>query len=120
KESFEQLSGSYKHVRLDDIHLQLLEWLRSEKRYFWWDSDRHMLVTHVIHLRDAHDALNYKGVFLTDSKGNNLDEHNCFVYPMSNGAWVVRRYGEGAKEHTSWLTDSAGFTLCYLNKAPDL
>src|SRR5690606_27224145 len=120
KETFEQLTGAHKHVRLDKVHLSLLEWLREQKKCFWWDSDRHMLVAHVCDLAEAHNELGYKGTFQTTSPGTNLNEPNCFAYPMRNGAWAVRRYGRGTREHATWVTDNAGFTLCYLNKQPDL
>jgi len=87
---------------------------------WYWDNDNHLLVTHTVHLKDAHEALNLRGIFETDSAGTNLEEQNCFCAPLRNGAWAVRRFSPGIQEHETWMQDGRGWTRCYFNKYPDL
>lgn len=117
---FEQLSGQRNRVKLDEDHRKLITWLNEHKRFFWWDADHHMLVTHTKHLADAHEALNFCGIFKTNSQGLNPDEQNCFAFPMRRGAWSVRRYSLGVTEDPSWEQDGSGWTKCYLNHEPNL
>lgn len=114
----EELANKKVNHRFDETHKLLLTWLAENKRYHWWDADAYMLVTHTVHLRDAHRALGFTGIFDTNSDGMNLNEQNCFAFPLRNGAWAVRRYTMGTEEHASWLQDGAGWTTCYLNKEP--
>lgn len=105
---------------LDVRHKQLIDWLSKQDGVYWWDSDNHMLVTHTKLLAQAHTALGMEGLFRTSSPGTDLDEQNCFCFPMLNGAWSVRRFGVGTPEDSSWTQDSVGWTMCYLNRKPDV
>ncbi len=115
---FEVLSGQRTIVKLDADHLKLIKYLNDNGLFHWWDADHHMLVTHTMHLKAAHKDLGLKGLFETETKGSTT--HNCFAYPMRRGAWSVRRYSPGCKEHPSWDQDGAGWTRCYLNCEPTL
>ena len=115
---FDVLFNQTRKVPLDTEHHRLVNWLNENADLWWWDADKHMLVTHVFHLRDAFEALDMRGHFQTMSKGRNLTEQNCFCFPMSNGAWSVRRFSRGVTEADSWLQDSAGWTKCVLNALP--
>lgn len=117
-DTFEELSGQYPRVPLDDEHKKLIDYLSKENAMWWWDQDHHALVTHTVYLKRAHDALNLKGIFDTNSPATNLTEQNCFAYPMRRGSWTVRRFTPGVKEHDSWEQDGAGWTRCYLNRPP--
>jgi len=118
---FDEMTGQRPRCRLDKTHQQLIEWLRENDAQAWWDSDHHMLVTHTHHLHKAHDALNLIGVYDTMSKGTEApNDHNCFLFPMRRGAWVVRRFSPGVNESDTWDQDGAGWTRCYLNRDPDL
>lgn len=119
EQKFDDLVNKKNKVPLDAKHKELLTFLDSRNLFFWWDADAHMLVTHTLHLKRAHQELNLKGIFETSSKGENLDEQNCFAYPLRNGVWSVRRYSQGTEEHKSWEQDGQGWTKCYLNKEPD-
>lgn len=107
-------------VLLDDTHRKLIHYLDSEKKLWWWDQDKGMLVTHTLALQNAHSDLGYVGRFQTNSSGHNLNEQNCFCFPMENGSWSVRRYTKGVTEHKSWTLDSSGWVRTYLNRLPDL
>lgn len=108
------------HPDLDVEHRKLFEELDRIGHIWWWDTDNYMLVTHTQSLRLAKNHLQLTGVFETISAATNLNEQNCFCFPLKNGAWVVRRYTKGIEEHSSWIQDSAGWTMCYLNKEPTL
>jgi hypothetical protein len=88
--------------------------------FWWWDSDHHMLVTHTKYLEQAYEELGFKGFFKTNSPGTNLNEQNCYLFPLRKGAWAVRRYSPGIQEHESWDQDNQGWTRCFLNREPDL
>lgn len=122
EDTFEQLCGQNLKIELDEDHKKLLDYLRSKDNgVSWWDTDRHMLVTHTIFLKDAHNDLMMRGVFDTLSKGSERGaDHNCYAFPMRKGAWSIRRFSQGCSEHPSWKQDKAGWTTCFLNKEPDL
>lgn len=117
---FEELVSQCNRVKLDEAHRRLLEWLDEEKRFHWWDADNHMLVTHTMHLKTAYTELGMRGIFDTISPGTNLDEQNCFAFPLRKGGWVVRRYSLSCSEHPSWDQDAGGWTKTYLNCEPTL
>lgn len=117
----EELSTHQPKVPLDEEHRKLTNFLEESKAYWWWQEDMHMLVTHTYHLKEAHSALNLRGVFDTISEGKERgNDHNCFLFPLRRGIWAVRRYSKGVAEHPSWDQDGAGWTRCYLNRPPDL
>lgn len=118
---FEELSGQRPHVKLDEEHKRLINYLKQENARWWWESDHHMLVTHTFFLKQAHEELGLKGFFNTNAAGKEAPEdHNCFMFPMRRGAWAIRRYSPGIQEHESWSQDGQGWTKCYYNKEPDL
>ena len=116
--SFEVLCGQRIKIKLDETHISLIKYLNDNSLYHWWDGDRHILVTHTAHLKQAHKELGLKGIFDTDTRQSST--HNCFLFPLRNGAWSVRRFTPGVREHVSWLQDGKGWTLCYLNQEPTL
>jgi len=120
KDNFEQLVGQSTRTPLDDQHKALLLWLEGKHACWWFDPDCHMLVTHTGWLQQAHTDLGMRGVFKTSAPCSDLFEQNCFCFPMKNGVWAVRRYGQGTGEHESWTQDGTGWTRCFFNKAPDL
>jgi hypothetical protein len=117
---FEQLCGQRAKIPLDEDHQKVISFLRDNDLLWWWDQDHHMLVTHTVHLKRAHEELQLRGFFDTNSPATNLNEQNCFCFPLRGGIWGVRRYTLGIQEHESWEQDGAGWTRCYLNKKPDL
>lgn len=120
--NFDMLSGQHVHVTLDDAHKKLIDWLKVKgDAVWWWDTDRHMLVTHTVYLEEAYKELSMRGVFKTLSRGADRgNDHNCFCFPLRDGGWVVRRFSPGCAEELSWSQDKAGWTRCFLNKDPDL
>lgn len=116
---FNKIAVQRNFVSLDTGHVALLKYLSENHLFHWWDSDRHMLVTHTHNLVAAHVELNMRGQFLTTSPGHDLHTQNCFLFPINRGAWIVRRYGRGTSEHKLWKSDGAGFTFCALNRDLD-
>lgn len=120
RDNFEQLVGQTSRTPLDDTHKTLLTWLERKNACWWFDPDCHMLVTHTGWLQEAHKELGLRGVFKTSAACTDMLEQNCFAFPLKNGVWAVRRYGQGTGEHESWTQDGTGWTRCFFNKAPDL
>lgn len=118
---FAELTGQRTRISLDQEHRALIDWLANNGCTWWWDTDSYMVVTHTTHLKDAHEALKLRGRFDTIATGADKGfDHNCFCFPVRGGAWAVRRYSLGTKEHETWDTDQAGWTRCFLNREPDL
>lgn len=118
---FEALTGCRNHVTLDDAHKSLIKYLEDNSCQHWWDADNHMLVCHTYDLKQAHNELNLRGIFDTESEGTERGiDHNCFCFPMRKGSWVVRRFTPGVKEASTWEQDGEGWTRCYLNLQPTL
>jgi len=118
---FAELTGQHVKETLDDDHKRLIDFLREHDCMWWWDQDANMLVTHTFHLKEAHEALKLKGTYKTVSTGRERGhDHNCFLYPLRKGGWVVRRFQPGVNEHESWDQDGSGWTRCYINVDPDL
>ena len=118
---FNLLTSTTKHNDIDEKHRSLMKWLDDNDKMWWWDTDHHMLVCHTYDLKLAHEDLKFKGIFETTSTGQNSGaDQNCFAFPLNNGAWVIRRHGQGTKEHPYWETDSSGWTKCYYNRLPSL
>lgn len=118
-DQFDELCGQNQRIQLDEEHQALINCLKDMNALWWWDQDNHMLVTHTVWLKKAHDALGMRGIFETASAGKDLNVQNCYAFPLRKGAWTVRRFGQGVQEHTSWSQDSSGWTRCYLNRDPD-
>lgn len=118
---FAELTGQRNHVNLDQDHKKLIDWLSTNNCVWWWDQDHHMLVTHTYHLKEAHTALKFRGRYETIASGSDRGfDHNCFAFPLRNGAWAVRRFSQGTKEADTWEQDGNRWTRCFYNREPDL
>jgi len=117
---FEELTGQRSNVKLDSKHREFINYLKENNALWWWDNDHHMLVTHTHWLTKAFEDLNMSGIFKTNTDAKNINEQNCFMFPLSKGSWIVRRFSRGAQEADSWDQDTSGWTRCYFNKQPDL
>lgn len=117
---FADLTGERTQVALDTGHKRLIEWLASNGCVWWWEQDQQMLVTHTFHLKEAHTSLGMCGDFETIAVGTERgNDHNCFLFPIRNSGWVVRRFAPGTKEHDSWEQDGRGWTRCFYNRPAD-
>ena len=117
---FDDLIGQRSRTPLDETHRSLFEFLEDTGGAWWWDSSSHLLCTHTSLLQRAHTELGYRGYFRTCSDATDLNEQNCFAFPMRGGAWSVRRFTPGVAEDVSWTQDGAGWTITYLNRDPDI
>lgn len=120
EETFNELTGQRTKTPLDKDHKRLLDFLQERNCMWWWDSDHWMLVTHTIHLKEAHNILDLKGVFETIATGTERGaDHNCFAYPTPRGGWAVRRYSQGTKEADTWEQNGISWTKCMYNRELD-
>jgi hypothetical protein len=118
---FAELTGQRTRIQLECDHQAVIDYLSNNGCTWWWDNDNWMLVTHTVHLKEAHEALRLCGRFDTVATGADRGfDHNCFCFPLRGGAWAVRRYSLGTKEHDSWEQDGNGYTRCFYNREPDL
>lgn len=119
EKTFAMLTGQRNAIMLDEGHKKLISYLEETNAQFWWDQDNGMLVAHTFDLKQAHTDLAFRGLFETESKGTEHGhDHNCFMFPIRDGGWVVRRFTPGVKEHPSWEQDGHGWTRCYYNRDP--
>lgn len=117
-DDFNKLAERRLQTSLDDRHRKVIEELSKIEGYeTYWNSDLGMLITHTLALKEVHTKLSLKGPFDTASTASS--SKNCFAFPMEDGAWTVRRHGRGVTEASTWVQDAGGWTLCYLNRAPD-
>ena len=116
----DDLTSQYPRTALDEKHQELIKYLKDTDAIWWWNQDKHMLVTHTINLKKAHEDLKLEGFYDTNSHGLDMEEQNCFLFPLRDGAWAVRRFSQGCSEHTSWGQDASGWTRCFLNRQPNL
>ena len=117
---FDPLVLAKSHVTLDAEHRKFITYLQDHECLWWWDNDKNMLITHTYYLAQAHEALVMKGLFRTNAIGTELPDQNCFLFPLRQGGWVVRRHSKGCTEDSLWELDESGWTRCYLNVDTDL
>ena len=106
EEKYDQLSGQRAKIPLDESHKALIKYLDENGCYWSYDQDACMLIAHTHDLKTAHTSLNMRGVFNTIATGSEPgSDKNCFLYPLRNGGWSVRRYTPGVAEAPTWEQD---------------
>lgn len=116
-DQFEALTRSSSRVELEPAHYELINTL-TELGSVVWNKDLGLLQTHTVALSRAHERLNLRGFFQTNSLGTNLNEFNCFCFPLKDGGWRIVRYGPGTAEHASWTQDGKTWTHTTFNQLP--
>ncbi len=115
----DNLVAAKNKLTLNKDHIKLLEWFENSSALHWWDDPKQMLVCHTYDLKTAHQELLFKGYFNTISTGKDQGhDQNCFCFPLSDGAWIVRRHTKRIIEHSSWFYDDLGWTTSYYNRLP--
>jgi hypothetical protein len=110
------LASSRHCTPLDEEHRSTIEQLTKSGFSTIWVPDHHLLQTHTVGL----SQICTRGVFRTNSEGNDPGQPNCFAFPMPNGGWKVYRFSTGTTEAPTWTRDGKGWTWCYFNREPDL
>jgi len=109
---FEDISNpvtkSKVNVELSVEHQLVMEWLNDNKCNWWWENSKQLLIAHTLDLVKCHKELGLKGDFTTNTTGST--KHNCFLMPIVNGAWIVRRFGD-VKEPDWTQKDEYWFTF---------
>jgi hypothetical protein len=119
---FEQMASAHQKIPLDAKHLAIRDGLMGLRGTTIWVQDHHLLQTHTSLLKMLKETSNLDivGVFETNSAGTNVNQPNCFMFPLKDGAWRVTRFGAGTAEHASWTQDGKGWTTCIYNRRPSL
>jgi hypothetical protein len=125
QDPFDQLASARQVINLDDTHKATVDALAQSGFSTVWVQDHHLLQTHTMALqtltqdKEMVEKLGLKGFFITNSRGSNPAEPNCFAFPLRNGAWKVYRFGQGINEDATWQQDGEGWTTCLFNHDPD-
>jgi len=118
---FEQMSSQRLRTILDETHKLIYNKAKElAPNCTSYNSDHNMIITHTIVLKQVHSDLKLKGPFDTIATGKDYGHDvNCFMYPIINGAFVVRRYTQGTAEAPMWHQDGQKWTKCFYNREPD-
>jgi hypothetical protein len=125
EDPFDQLTSARPVIPLDETHKDTIDWLAASGFSTVWIHDHRLLQTHTCALQmltqdeEARTKFNLKGHFITNSRGSDPGQPNCFAFPMRNGAWKVYRFGQGVNEDVTWQQDGEGWTTCVFNHDPD-
>jgi hypothetical protein len=123
QDPFEALVAARRMIPLDDKHKAQIQALMETGYSTIWVADHHLLQTHTCGLQELMDSqrgqLGLIGVFKTSSQGKDKGTPNCFLFPLSNGAWKVCRFTPGISEAETWSQDKDGWTTCVYNSRPD-
>jgi hypothetical protein len=115
-------AASQRQEPLDADHHRMIADLQSYANYTTvWVDDHHLLQTHTRLLKQYFDdradaGKPFIGDFDTVAEGKEPGKPNCFLFPLSKGAWRVFRFGQGTSEHKLWRINKTGWTYCYYNK----
>ena len=113
-----EVSSAMTACELEADHKRVLRWFADKAvRVWWWDHDNQMLVGHTKDFEECHQDLNLRGLYKTKATGEN-HEQNCFAFPISGGKFVIRRFGQGAQDHSCWQPDTKGWTKIIFNEIP--
>jgi hypothetical protein len=118
--SFDKLAAAQQRVTLTDAHKNVIAMLRNRPYGCEWVSDHNCARIHTKALEDLTTEGLVQGVFQTTSRGNDPNTPNAFMFPLSDGSWVVYRFSQGVAEAPTWRQDGEGWTTCYFNRKPDL
>ena len=113
---FEMLASARPTVELDAEHKQVIEDLTATGFSTVWLQDYRLLQTHTAALKQVHKERNLKGIFGTNTQGQDRATPNCFMFPLPKGGWKIYRFGKGVVEIPSWDQDGQGWTSCYFNQ----
>jgi hypothetical protein len=125
QDPFDKLASARRIVDLDETHKGVIDELSTSGFSTVWVQDHHLLQTHTCAFQmltqneETLKKFSLKGFFITNSRGSNPAEPNCFAFPLPNGAWKVYRFGQGVNEDATWQQDGEGWTTCTFNHDPD-
>ncbi len=117
---FEALASARRMVPLDETHKRIIDELSHSGFTTIWVPDHHLCQTHTKALGKLLENGGYRGIFRTNSAGNNPGAPNCFMFPLDDGGWRVYRFSPGVQEAETWNQDKEGWTNCYFNCKPNL
>jgi hypothetical protein len=111
--SSHMVSYSPSTIELSDEHLRIEKQIAGEGGSIIYVPDKGCYHIHTKAIEKAFQKHNYRGHFSTVSDGTDLGKPNSFMFPLEDGGFLVKRFGN-AKESASWY-DSANGSYAYLN-----
>lgn len=122
---FNELASAHRQIDTDAKHKAHMEFIASQGITCNWVNDHKCVQTHTIgfkRLFDNKEEWGIQGVFATNSKGANLQDANCFAFPLDNGGWKIYRFGAAGRitEAPTWERDSLGRMMCWFNVRANL
>lgn len=115
-EEFDGLVSFRKRVPFTAEHKRIMDALGENGFTMIYQRDNHLVQTHTARLAQLADDPGFpiKGIFKTISEGADPGTPNAFMFPLSNGGWMVHRFNPGTKETDTW--DQSGYwTHCEFN-----
>lgn len=117
-EVFDDAHQDRPRVPLDPEHRVLIERLAGVGFPATWNQDHNCLVAHTFGLKKIRQQKGLRGLFDTVSDGTDPGQPNCFMFPLSGGAWRAFRFSPGTQECNVWDTSPNGWTTCAVNETP--
>ncbi len=97
-------------VGLTGEHLAIEKQIADTGYSITWVDAHKCWHIHTRALQLAHNKHGYKGIFITNSPGDDKAKPNGYMFPLPDGGFLVQRFGK-ATEHESWIDG----TYAYLN-----
>lgn len=121
-DNFDRLTSSHRSVPLDEQHHAHIAFLERAGFCCVWVQDHHLLQTHTVGFQQIADDAQFgiKGIYKTNSNGNDPATPNCFAFPGENGSWKIFRFSPGIAEAETWEQDGQGWTTCVFNRPAKL
>lgn len=123
-DAFESLTSGRTFIPLDDTHKAIIAKIGQHGYSCVWVPDHHLVQTHthalVTLLEKERETLKLKGFFTTISQSQGDGVPNCFMFPLTGGAFRVYHFNKGAVETPTWRQDGSSYTWCDFNRLPDL
>lgn len=94
-------------VALSAEHLEIEKQLQSLNYSLIYMPEFGCYHVHTHALQVAHEKFAYRGHFATASDGTDPGHPNAYMFPLPDGAFLVKRFGN-AQEHASWFSGPNG------------
>ena len=117
------VKGNYEQCELTEEHIEVLSQLEDLGYAYRWNAEHNTAQTHtyalkILQEKRKNEGNPLKGLFETNSEGNDPSSPNCYITAKPGGMFKVTRYGNGTQEHRLWLSKDDD-TWCFYNQELD-